>query len=61
MYEPSGVYYFRLLLKKKSVFLNPSKLYCSAQWSTSVVLLCLINKMNTNTNTKEMKIHQSVS
>ncbi len=52
MYDPTGVYYFRLLFVclvfyNCSVFLNPSKLYCSAQWSTSVVLLCFIHKINT--------------
>ncbi len=38
MYEPKGVYYFRLHLYVLIHF----KLYCSAQWSTIVVLLCFI-------------------
>ncbi len=48
MNEPTWVYYFRLLFVcfcfYNFSFLNLSKLYCSAQWSTSVVLLCFINK-----------------
>ncbi len=32
--------------------LNLSKLHCSAQWSTSVVLLCFINKINTKIKNK---------
>ncbi len=54
MYEQTGVYHFRLLFVcfcfyNVYVFLificlYVSKLCCSAQWSTSVVLLCFINK-----------------
>ncbi len=41
MYEPKGVYYFRLHF----FVLIHFKLYCSAQWSTIVVLLCFIKKI----------------
>ncbi len=52
MYEPTGVYYIRLLFVclvfTMLYILILFKLYCSAQWSTIAVLLCFINKMNEN-------------